>query len=285
MTPPVAAPSNVEALRRRIDNHAHREQISVAQLQRLIANVVIGQMMPLGVIRGGAAMKIRVGDAGVRFTRDLDVSRAAGIAVSEFIDDFAERLDVGWYGFTGRIESLTSPSPPNVPDDYLIRRYRVRLSYLRSSWVSVHFELGNDDVGGVSEADACLAPSIIDVFDALGLVRPNPVKLLSVRHQIAQKLHACTDTNSDNQRAHDLVDLQLLMNRTSVDVFSVREACVRLFASRKGQQWPPIVRVMAGWKELYDVAAYGLDVLPTVQAAVEWANEFVALIDRSRASK
>jgi predicted nucleotidyltransferase component of viral defense system len=41
-------------------------------MERLVANVVTGQMLPPGVVKGGTALKIRVGDEKTRFSRDLD---------------------------------------------------------------------------------------------------------------------------------------------------------------------------------------------------------------------
>ena len=40
--------------------------------------------------------------------------------------------------------------------------------------------------------------------------------------------------------------------------------------------WPPELIAYSGWDTLYAEAADGLDVLPTVDEAVPWANEFIA---------
>lgn len=42
----------------------------------VIANAVIGQMLPNAVIKGGSSLKIRFGDASTRATSDLDVARS-----------------------------------------------------------------------------------------------------------------------------------------------------------------------------------------------------------------
>lgn len=44
----------------------------------VIANAVIGQMLPNAVIKGGSSLKIRFGDASTRATTDLDVARSVG---------------------------------------------------------------------------------------------------------------------------------------------------------------------------------------------------------------
>jgi len=40
------------------------------RIQRAVANTIVGQMLPPGVVKGGTAMKLRLGEAGSRFTPD-----------------------------------------------------------------------------------------------------------------------------------------------------------------------------------------------------------------------
>jgi len=75
---------------------------------RDLANTVIGQMLPTGAVKGGAAMYFRYGDAS-RFSVDLDASQA--LAVKEFHQAFQERLAEGWGGFTGTITERQKPIP------------------------------------------------------------------------------------------------------------------------------------------------------------------------------
>ena len=58
-----------------------------------------------------------------------------------------------------------------------------------------------------------------------------------------------------------------------------REVCVRLFEYRREQAWPPAIAKGEGWDEPYTSQAKGLDVLPTADEAVEWANALVVMID------
>ena len=95
-------------------------------------------------------------------------------------------------------------------------------------------------------------------------------------HQIAQKLHACT--GPDNERAHDLVDLQLLVASVVVNLAHVKQTSVRLFGYRQAQPWPPAVVATQTWPGIYEDAA-GLDVLPDLDSAVGWANELIRRID------
>lgn len=76
-------PRNLTALQARIRNETNRKARAANTLERLVANVVVGQMLPPGVIKGGTALKVRLGDAHTRFSRDLDAARQAGATLDE----------------------------------------------------------------------------------------------------------------------------------------------------------------------------------------------------------
>lgn len=89
------------------------------------------------------------------------------------------------------------------------------------------------------------------MFAELGLPQPGPVPVLPLQHQIAQKIHACTEPGSS--RAHDLVDLQLMEPHITDDV--VAHTRERLFRFRKQHAWPPALTVGETWEEAYKEAA------------------------------
>jgi len=68
--PPREAPRTRRALEQRIRNLAgdggngRDAQQAAARLERAVLNTVVSQMVPPGVIEGGTAMKLRVGEAG-----------------------------------------------------------------------------------------------------------------------------------------------------------------------------------------------------------------------------
>ncbi|TAJ46971.1 MAG: hypothetical protein EPO52_14990 [Herbiconiux sp.] len=239
-----------------------------------MALVVVGQMLPIGAIKGGSAMALRYGRA-TRFTKDLDAARSGTLA--EFITAFEERLSQGWSGFTGRLIERTAPRPANVPTPYVMQPFDVKLDYLGKSWCTVKFELGHNEIGDADEPETALADDLADLFQSVGLPRPEPVSVMRSDHQIAQKLHAATGTGSE--RAHDLIDLQLLEREEDLDLTLVRETCSRLFTYRGGHEWPPTVVVNDNWDTLYEASAAGVEVLPDVAAAADWANDFIRRID------
>jgi len=272
-------PSNLRSLQTRIDNLAREQNRPMRRIQRAVANTVVGQMLPPGVVKGGTAMKLRVGEAASRFTPDVDTSRAANVTLDDYLEELSDRLAVGWAGFTGTVEELDTPQPQGVPEEYVMRPFAIRLAYRDRHWLTVPFELGHDEIGSTTHAELRLAADIVELFRRLGLEAPGPIPVMALDHQVAQKLHACTSINAKtggNERAHDLVDLQILDQEEAIDMSAVAATAERLFAARHGQPWPPTVVAYERWDTIYAEAADGLDVIDDVTGAVVWANDFIA---------
>lgn len=274
-------PTNLSSLTKRIDNLAHQHQRPVRRIQRAVANTVVGQMLPPGVVKGGTAMKLRVGEIGSRFTPDLDAARSKNVSLDDYLTQLGDRLSEGWAGFTGTVAELEGPQPDGVPEEYVMQPFEIRLSYRSRHWLTVPFELGHDEIGSTSRHDERIANDILELFDEIGLDTPSPIPVLALDHQVAQKLHACTAIDvktGGNERAHDLVDLQLLDQEESIDMSEVGATAQRLFAARRSHSWPPVVIAHEGWDTLYTEAADGLAVIENVDDAVVWANQFIARV-------
>ena len=104
---------------------------------------------------------------------------------------------------------------------------------------------------------------------------------MKLEYQVAQKLHGASGVNSD--RAHDLIDLQLIMAHAQPDLATTRTICQKLFAYRKCQPWPATVKKNEKWDAVYEAQKGDLPVLPTVDEAVTWANDLIARIDAAKA--
>lgn len=109
---------------------------------------------------------------------------------------------------------------------------------------------------------------------------------ISLRYQVAQKIHACTDPldgQQVNTRARDLVDLQLLAQLVDVgDLTSVNRACREILDGRARHSWPPEVVVPDVWPSIYGAARVGIDdVAATIELAAEWLREFITRIDEA----
>lgn len=248
------------------------------ELRTTMANTIAAQMMPAGAVKGGTSLKFRYGNLPTRFTTDLDTAR--GIALEAFVERYAERLAEGWEGFTGRIVRRNPAEPEGVPAAYVMQPYEIKLDYLGKPWCTVRLEIGHDEIGDADDPEFALDESIRDVFRKLCFPAPAPVAVMALPHQVAQKLHGASTPGSE--RAHDLIDLQIIMRNSDVSLTETRRVCEKLFAYRRAQAWPPVLEVQPGWKSLYASQAAGLEVLPTVEEAITWANDLIHRIDEAR---
>ena len=240
-----------------------------------MANVVVAQMLPNGVVKGGTALKIRFGNAETRFTTDLDTARAEDTVA--FVEELDSRLAQGWEGFTGRVVTRKPATPKSVPPQYVMQPFDIKMSYIGRSWCTVQLEVGHNEIGDADEAERFMSRDIANMFLTLGFPEPGPIPLMPLRHQIAQKLHGLSEPGSG--RVHDLVDLQLIMRDESIDLAEVRSTCERLFSYRQAHGWPCSINAASDWASIYGEASDGLTVIQDVDEAVAWANALVRKIE------
>ena len=272
-------PAHRVALEKRLRNICDALDLNELRTRTSLAHTVIAQLLPMGVVKGGAAIKFRTGDHASRVTRDLDATRGADHTVETYAAELSAHLADGWQGFTGRLADRTPADPPDVPGEYVMHPFEVKLAYAGQSYVTIEFELGHDEVGSTAAPALALDAGIAEVIERLGFPTPEPVAVLAVEHQIAQKLHACTTPNrrGGNERAHDLVDLQILVGVDPPDLRELARIGMRLFAARRVSPCPPQVREWPGWDDRYLAASEGLDVRP-LDSAVQWLQ---ALVDEA----
>lgn len=272
-----APPPNLTSLRMRIRNIVGGAEDLAQRRMRVIATTAAAQMLPSGVVKGGSAMNFRGGPQATRFSIDLDAARPFDVSVDDFIAAYEQELADGWAGFTGTLRAQKPLNPPGVPAEYVMRPYDVKLVYKGSALSTVRLELVHDEIRAVANPRHAMSPNIVMLFTGLGLPAPEPVAILASEYQFAQKLHACSTPNSQglNDRAHDLVDLQLLEEIDPPDLRQLDEVGRRIFAYRGTTLWPPTVRTWPRWDDLYAAAAEGLGVRQ-LEEAVQWANAFVA---------
>ena len=248
-------------------------------IRTVIADVVIGQMLPDCVIKGGCSLKLRYGERQTRFTMDFDT--ASKMELDTFIKEMRRSLAEGWNDFTGTMDIERPATPNGVPAEYVMQPFRVRLNYHGKAWCSVRLELGHNEIGNADEVEfSPLPPDILQWFSKLGFPEPNAVPLMPLKFQIAQKLHGVSAVRST--RVRDLIDLQQIMRLSSVDLVQVNMVCKRLFAYRKCQAWPPDVKKGDGWEEQYVAQKYNLPVLPTVDEAIAWVNDLIRRISAAQ---
>lgn len=247
------------------------------RVKRLLASVIVGQMLPDGAAKGGNSLKIRFGKDATRFSRDLDTARVSSL--DDYISSLEDSLATGWCGFSGSIIPREPAAPKGIPTAYVMRPFEVKLAYNGKSWMTLPLEVGHNEIGDADDPDMITSLEAATIMKELGFPEPGPIPCMKLEHQIAQKLHAVSSPGGE--RAHDLIDLQIAVSNGEIDYAKTRAVCTRLFAYRAEQEWPPEISKGEGWDSLYASQADGLDVLSTVDDAVTWANNLVARIDSS----
>lgn len=250
------------------------------EIRTLIADVVVGQLLPDCVVKGGSALKLRYGKGQSRFTMDFDT--ASRMERASFIEAIRANLAKGWCGFSGTMDIERPANPRGVPHEYVMQPFTIHLNYCGKSWCSIRLELGHNEIGDADEADLSpVAPDIVEIFRELDFPEPQPIPLMPLKYQIAQKLHGLSAPGST--RVRDLIDLQLIMGKSDVDLATTKDICLRLFAYRKCHSWPPEIAKGEDWDVQYQGQKYNLPVLPTVDEAVAWANGLIQRIDNAEA--
>jgi hypothetical protein len=276
-------PSNLQSLDARLRNHCENTGRNFSRARRHIGALVVARLLRGSdtVVKGGRHLEIRYGLAATRASTDVDLVRVPPL--QEILDHLEDALSDGWAGFTGRLGDRGGIQTP-VPPDYRPHRLDVKLDFEGRSFGTVQLEVASEEAGGLRTTDTIESADGGPIFEAIGLPNPGPVSVLTLPVQVAQKLHACTapDTGGwTNDRAHDLVDLQLIdLDLDVAQLSEVREACERLFRARTGHGWPPTLTAREGWSARYaeertDVRS---DVLGDLEQAIGWANDFIARI-------
>ena len=182
------APFNTNVLESWVGAYARANDIAPKRLNRWIYSMVVlaaleplrdDEDKPLFVLRGGVAMELRLG-LEARATKDIDT------VFRESMDRMLVRLDealrAGYGDFTFERTEAETIGETNS------QRLDVLLSYRGRRWGTVQLEIAPVEGKSIEDVDNVEAIGIGN----FGLDGPDEVPCLTVRYQIAQKLHACT---------------------------------------------------------------------------------------------
>jgi hypothetical protein len=284
-TRPKSRPKTRGHLEQLVDQYSRAEGLVPGRTRRWISTLaLLGALerlehegAPVFIVKGGTAMELRF-RLRARATKDVDLvfrdgregdEDAVERALADTLDDAFEDP---YCGFTFRRKG-----EPEAIRNTASHRLDVALDFAGRAWQTVQIEVSRPE-GGLAESE--LVEAAISLEDFV-LEAPQTVAVLSLRFQIAQKLHAVTEQPQDheNDRARDLIDLQLLEALTE-DLAPVRAACVEIFEQRGKQPWPPELIVQPGWDRLYERLARDLDSpVSDVEEAAKRVRAFIAAID------
>lgn len=278
-------PKTVNRLQRLITDWERESGMPVRRLNLRIAAMMLAGALgrvnddrdePVFLTRGGVAIELRAGQK-ARVTRDVDLTlRADAESLVHHLDAaFADSYED--FSFQ-RDEPVTLPLRPQA------RRVNVKVAFRTKPFTTLVVEIAPSEAG--EQAEHLPAHDLSTV----GLNGPDAIPVLAAPWQIAQKLHAVTEaplrSGGENPRYWDLIDLQLLQTLTSESLSTVKNACLRTFAVRAQQVWPPRVTIYPAWPERYAAMAASLEMpVDDVQAATAIVHDLIDRIDATPESK
>lgn len=277
---PRKPPGNLSHLQRLANAAAAAASVPAGRYQRWINTHIISAVLdrardedgePLFTLKGGAAMELRLG-INARASKDYDA--AFRNRAENMLDALDHALADDWGGF-----QLQRTEPQAVRDTHALRM-DIKLAYKGRPWGSVQLEVAPAEGQAGQEIDRVPARPL----DHVQIDGPEWIACVSVRYQIAQKIHACTEVYADgraNDRFRDLIDLPLLRDLTADDQLpAVREACVEIFALRGKHTWPPEVTVFPSWPAAFTTMAAEVGVhTDDVEVAADALRALIAEID------
>jgi hypothetical protein len=228
---------------------------------------------PAFVIKGGVALELRL-RLRARATKDFDAT------FHERFGDMLTTLDRALEEPYGAFHLARRGEIRDIGT--LAKRIEIRVQYRNRPWATVQMEVSASRGDHTIEAEQIPATSL----EELGLDGPAFVTCLSLRYQIAQKIHAVTappPLGRTNDRFRDLADLWLL-REIGADLTRLHEACEEVFAQREMHAWPPEVVVPDHWAEPFARLAGELGIVAGVDEAASVLRSYIAEIAQASAS-
>lgn len=231
---------------------------------------------PLMLMKGGTSITLRRGIERTRATQDVDFVR------KEDVESLHEKLvaagRVGWQGFHATFTEPKIVKVPGLPDG-AVHRFDAKMTLSGKPFMTARIEVSDTEAGNADEFD----PVHAEPLSLVGFPSGTEVPCMTIPWQIAQKIHACTCPSSflrgTNERAHDLIDLQILEGLVSSEYLPViRDACSQVFEARAMHSWPPDVNAPPGWDGIYERNLGDLKILevaPSIEEAVERVQRFI----------
>jgi hypothetical protein len=186
--PPRGQPKSEKHLGQLIAQYSEASGLGVRRVrQRVSAMAFVGALERVRaedspvrfLIKGGMACELRF-QGKARATRDLDA------VFHGSLDELRADLDAAFAEtYSGFSFSYSEPEPIGETGS---SRFEVKLQYAGRSWATLRVEVSPPE-GRAYEPE--LVPAL--TVSEFGLTGPVEVTCLSLRYQIAQKIHACTE--------------------------------------------------------------------------------------------
>ncbi len=280
MSQPARPPTSERTLARYVTAYARRSEVDVARVRRTVSFMALAGALgqsarrqggPAFVVKGGVALELRLRDR-ARATRDLDLilEQDGG----DLLVALEEALTQPYEQFTFRRNGEEHRMPIGV------LRVKVQVSFQGREWGTVEVDVAHRE----GETEVELVPGI-PLLQDFGIAGPDEVACISLRHHVAQKLHALTRPlpgGRSNERFRDLVDLLLLRHFVD-DSAALAIACAEVFDRRGTHAWPPAIVPPEEWRAPFArmAAETGLP-LRELETAVAEVDAWVARVAAAR---
>lgn len=222
---------------------------------------------PVFLLKGGVAIELRLRSQ-ARATKDVDLVFFGD--PEELGRDLDRALAEPYSEFSFQREEITPGG------DGRFQRLDVKLLFRSRGWGTLRLEVAAPDSQATDSEPVPAIP-----IDEFGISGPETIPCLSLRYQVAQKIHAVTERFSDrnNERFRDLIDL-VICHDLVVEVGQVKEACLDTFDARGKHSWPPELVVPDIWAEPYAALAEEMDFpITDVEEAAVQVRKLIAVID------
>lgn len=244
---------------------------------------------PLFLLKGGTMLQYRLPGMS-RTTQDID--GLVRCDIDRFLTELDQALREPWGPLTlvrGEVETIDVPHRLIKP-----RRFDITVLLNGVTWRRIQVEVSPDEGHAGATPEQIPSPSLA----GFGLPTPDRLTSLSMRYQIAQKIHAATDPHDPptfvNDRARDVVDL--LLSRNLLDsagqpaLAEVRAAIEDVFAARAGEAeategsprtWPTRLTAHPHWGPSFTKAAHSAGLTITLAGAVAQVNAWLERIEHA----
>lgn len=245
---------------------------------------------PLFLLKGGTLLQHVLPQLS-RATTDLD--GLVRCDIDEFIVSLDRVLAQAWGPLAlrrGPLEEILVPHRQVRP-----RRFDITLQLKGITWRRIQVEISPDEGNAGAYVEEIAPPSLI----GFGLPTPDRLVGLSMRYQIAQKVHASTDPHDPptdhNDRARDAVDLLLLRDLATAtghptpseirgaieDIFNTR-ALEAMATAGEPRTWPARLEAHPHWAVAYEYAAKSANIDKPLNDTISEVNAWLDQIERSQ---
>lgn len=222
-----------QTLETRLKSIQHTENVPLVRLRKLVTFdrylVRLFESQPDNwLLKGGFALQLRLGERS-RTTKDIDLLvREKEIDIFESLNH-AGSLDLGDY-FSFEVE----PSAKTVQEGLGVLRFTIQTRLADRHFETFHVDVGIGDpvIGAIEYLPTT---DLLEFAD----VEPACVPCYPVSQQIAEKLHAYTQTygSGSSSRVKDFIDLMLLAELGQINGKELSEA-IRATFENAGHQVP-----------------------------------------------